>query len=159
MRAALVLMALALSGGCTAAKATVQIVTAEQALGRAREHEAAELATYEYTMAVRYLEKSKEEAGYSDYKTSESLARQAADWADQSIIAIERGGRGVGMEEAGSELSDVPSARPPPAPASAPTPESEQEEQDLEDILGPPDSPVEPPLDDVLIEDLDEENP
>src|SRR5678815_4764559 len=75
--------------GCTAARAEVSIVTADQALGRAREQDADTLAVYEYTMASRYLEKAKEEAGYSDFKAAQQLAAKSANWADQAIIAIE----------------------------------------------------------------------
>lgn len=96
----------ALSTGCTAAKATLHVVTAEQALARAREQDADELALYEYTLARRYLEKAREEQGYADYKTAALLAKMAADWADKSIIAIERGGRKMGVGDAGSDLSD-----------------------------------------------------
>lgn len=151
MRAFLALAVLAASG-CTAVKATVNLVAADQAVARAQDHRAPELAVYEYTMAIRYLEKAREEAGYADYKVAESLARQAADWADQSIIVIERGGRNLDLEDVGADMTDeppdpdepsdldepseapaapTPTPAPPPAPPPAPEPSEEPSGWDL----------------------------
>jgi hypothetical protein len=105
MRAAIVVAGFFLAG-CTATKATIHLVAADQALGRASEHGAAERAPYEYTLAVRYLEKAREEAGYSEYKVASSLARQAADYADQAIIVIEKQGGARMVDAAGRDLSD-----------------------------------------------------
>jgi hypothetical protein len=126
--------AVVLLAGCTAARAEVSIVTADQALGRAREQDADTLAVYEYTMATRYLEKAKEEAGYSDYKAAQQLADKSANWADQAIIAIESGGRGTDIEHAEQGLSDqglsdqpveprpdTPPEPPPTLPSNPPT--------------------------------------
>jgi hypothetical protein len=125
--------------GCTAIKAEVNVISAEQAVTRAREANAPDLAPYEYTMAIRYLEKSKEEAGYASYKASEELARKAADWADQSIIAIEKGGKTVNLDAAGSDLSDKATAPPPVAPPGSPTaPPTTDGPIDIDDDGGSP---------------------
>ncbi len=56
MRTSTLLALALLTGGCTAAKANIQLVSAEQAVVRARSYGADQVAEYEYTMAVRYLE-------------------------------------------------------------------------------------------------------
>ena len=115
-RLSAVLLAAALASGCTATKATVNLVLADEAVLRAKEANAPELAVYEYTLAVRYLEKAREEAGYADYKQSEALAKKAAEYADQAVIAIQKGGRNLDIQEAGEDLSDQP---PPGAPPTS----------------------------------------
>jgi hypothetical protein len=109
------LLAVALASGCTATKANVNLVLANEAVLRAKEANAPELAVYEWTLAVRYLQKAREEAGYADYKQSEELAKKAAEYADQAVIAIQKGGRGLDIDEAGDDLTDEP---PPGAPPS-----------------------------------------
>jgi hypothetical protein len=84
-----------LTNGCAATKATIQLHTANKSVTTAEKKGAPEHATYEYTMAARYLEKAKEEAGYSDFKVSVELARGASEWADQAIIVMEKEGRGL----------------------------------------------------------------
>jgi hypothetical protein len=106
--------ALVLLGGCTASKAQLQIISAEQALRRAEEYEADTLALYEYQMATQYLAKAKEEAGWSDFRIADALARQSAEWSDRAIIFVERHGRAQFNLEG---LSDTEK----PAPAPAPT--------------------------------------
>lgn len=132
--------------GCTAIKAEVHLMSADQALTRAEAKNAKQLAPYEYTMSVRYFEKAREEAGYSDWRVAEDLAKTAAEWADKSIIAIEAGGRTLPVETpegavpvipvvppvVPTSTTAVPPAPPPPTkviirtgpaePAPAPTP-------------------------------------
>lgn len=84
-----------LANGCAATRATIQLHTANKSVTTAEKKGAPEHATYEYTMAARYLEKAKEEAGYSDFKASVELARGASEWADQAIIVMEKEGRGL----------------------------------------------------------------
>ncbi|MEQ1566402.1 MAG: hypothetical protein ABMA64_12245 [Myxococcota bacterium] len=96
--------------GCTAAKAQLQIVSAEQGLRLAADHEAERIAAFEYEMARLYLEKSKEEAGYSEFRVADALARQSAEWSDRAIIFVERFGRSE------VEMSDFSEQGPPPAP-------------------------------------------
>ena len=113
--------------GCTAVKSTYHLVEAQQAVSRAENRRANELAVYEYTMAVRFLEKAQEEAGYSDYKVSVDLARRSAEWADRSIIAIDSEGRDLDIEG----MEQLPDWQLPEAPdpteedLSAPVPEAQ----------------------------------
>lgn len=135
--------------GCTAIKATVHVAQAEQALADARDHDAQNLAVYEYTMAVRYLEKAREEHGSADYRISEDLSKRSAEWADKAIIAIERGRKGIDMlEDAGSLPTTAPGR-----PAEETLPESTI--QPLED-LDEPETPPKKPSDDTDDWDLDE---
>lgn len=113
-----------LVGGCTATKAQIQIVSAEQALHRAEEYDADTLAKYEYVMASQYLAKAKEEAGWSDFRIADALARQSAEWSDRAIIFVERHGRAQFDVE---ELSDT---APVPAPAPKPPPDLLDEEEE-----------------------------
>jgi hypothetical protein len=108
--------------GCTASKAQIQIISAEQALRRAEEYEADTLALYEYQMAAQYLAKAKEEAGWSDFRIADALARQSAEWSDRAIIFVERHGRAQFNLEGLSD-TEKPMTSPGPAPAPAPEPE------------------------------------
>ena len=92
-----------LAGGCTAIKATIHMADAEKALSSAEEYGARDMATYEYTMALRYLEKAKEEITYNEYRTSEDLSKKSAEWSDKAIIFIQGGGRLSGEEFHGVE--------------------------------------------------------
>ena len=123
MRITSPLLLAALLGGCTAVKASIQLVSAEQALVRAETYGASESAEYEYIMALRYLEKAREEAGYSEFRMADALARQSAEWSDRAIIFVERRGRtNINLDD----FQNMPEAVPPPAPASlGPEPESE----------------------------------
>lgn len=143
--------------GCTASKASIQIVNADDALRRAREYDADRLAEYEYVMAMRYLEKAKEEAGHSEFRVADALARHSAEWSDRAIIFVEKRGRSDLQLDDFSEDSMSPSVdAPAPQPAPAPVPSG------LEDILGPtapPAAPVPAPvpmndLEDILNEPL-----
>ena len=119
---------------CAAAKATYHLVEADQALKRAGDHRAQDLAVYEYTMAVRFLEKAREEAGFADYKVSVDLARKSAEWSDQAIIVIEQGGRNIVFDE----LDQVPEEFLSPAPKGLE--ETEGNLRDEDDLLeGEPD--------------------
>lgn len=104
------LLALALAAslaGCTAIKSTVHLAQAEQALAEARNYDSQNLAKYEYTMAIRYLEKAREENGASDYRIAENLAKRSMEWSDKAIISIERGRRGIDTLE--DDIGALPS--------------------------------------------------
>lgn len=93
----------------------MHLVLADEAVKRAESYGAPDLAAYEYTMAVLYLDKAQEEAGYTEYRVARDLAVTAADWADEAIIVIQGGA----MQSAGDSLEDLPEApeeflRPPP---------------------------------------------
>ncbi|MCO4746237.1 MAG: hypothetical protein KC912_15675 [Proteobacteria bacterium] len=91
MRTLVPVLIFALSG-CTAIKSSVHLVQAEQAVTRAEQRNADDDAIYEYTMSLRYLEKAREENGYSDYKDSTTLSKAAVEWAEQAVSAVEMGG-------------------------------------------------------------------
>lgn len=117
-------------GGCTAAKAQFQILSAEQGLHQAAEHDAETVAAFEYEMARLYLEKSKEEAGYSEYRVADALARMSAEWSDRAIIFVERHKRSsVELSDFG-EKGPIPAPNPTtliPDPEPAPLPELDDE--------------------------------
>jgi hypothetical protein len=120
MRSLLVLAAVAwLATGCTAIKATYHVSIADQAVAEASRYGAQERATYEYTMAVRYLEESKEKMGFVQYRTCEKLARKSADWADKALIAAEERKRVDGGIDA-EDREGTPSPQPAPQPAPQP---------------------------------------
>ena len=112
-------------GGCAATQAALQISKANKAVERAKENGAIEYAVYEYTMAENYLEKAREEAGYSDFKDSVTLANGAAEWADKAIIVIKKEGRGLDLDSLPGEtqtLTDEDRAQRVPEESSEPTP-------------------------------------
>jgi hypothetical protein len=77
---------------CTAANSAFHILSADQALQKARGFDADALAPYQYTMSEEYLKKARLEAADSEHKVSMELSKKAAEWADQAIIAIENRG-------------------------------------------------------------------
>ena len=85
--------------GCAAGKATYHIMDAEAAVKRAEEHGAGIHAIYEYTLAQRYVEKAREEAGYSQFRAAVDLAKASAGFADQAVIFIEQTGKNVILPE------------------------------------------------------------
>ena len=99
--------------GCTASKATLQLVAAEQSLVRAESYEAPVKAEYEYTMALRYLEKAREEAGYSEFRIADALARKSAEWSDRAIIFVERRGKAeLSVDDLPDLVREVPAPQP-----------------------------------------------
>ena len=79
--------------GCTAVKSSLHLVEAEQAVTRARQQGADQdaMAIYEYTMALRFLEKAREENGYADYRDAEDLAKAAVEWSEKAIQTVQNG--------------------------------------------------------------------
>lgn len=71
------LLTVALLSGCGVYRSTVALQSARQSYDRAQAAGASRLAVYEYTLGVEYLKKAREEVGYADYSTGESLAKQA----------------------------------------------------------------------------------
>lgn len=63
-----------LTSGC-AARAGFVLLDAERSYRDAVDAEAEERAPYEFTLAHEYLQKAKEEDGYSDYSAVEQLCR------------------------------------------------------------------------------------
>ena len=123
--------AVGLASGCTSLKATIHMADAEKALRVADEYDAKNLATYEYIMAMRYLQKAKEEISYNEHRMAEDLAKKSQEWSDKAIIFIQRGGR--------LDLSE--------------------EDFDFLRDKSPDEAPPEAPLEDVLIDGTDETPP
>ena len=101
-------LALVLATGCAAAKATYQMVDAEKRLKRAEEAHAPEYALYEYTMAARFVEKAREQAGYSEFKSSVLLSKASAQWSDRAVIVVQRSGMLLGELGEDEALDEVP---------------------------------------------------
>lgn len=112
MRICVPILLVALSG-CTAIKSSVHLIQAEQDLTKAEQRNADDEAIYEYTMALRYLEKAREENGYSDYKDSAELSKSSSEWSEKAVMVVEMGG---------------PSYRPPPPEASDELPDGSDDE-------------------------------
>lgn len=110
----LTLAALLLSG--CAARSTVSLVQAEQAVYIAREAGAPERAPYEWTLADEYMTKAREEWGHADYEAADGLAAKAQSWAEAAERAASDSAR---IEEVEGDGSDVPEDQP-----DVPTPET-----------------------------------
>jgi hypothetical protein len=119
--------------GCTAAKAQFQILSAEQGLRQAAEHDAQQIAAFEYEMARLYLDKSKEEAGYSEFRMADALAKMSAEWSDRAIIFVERHKRSsIELSDFGQNAGEAQSN-----PTTVPVPKPD-EIPDLDDELDVP---------------------
>lgn len=64
--------------GCGVVRSTQAVQQAMDTYTRAQRVGAAERAKYEFTLGAEYLQKAREQAGYSDYASAESLALQAS---------------------------------------------------------------------------------
>jgi len=136
---------LPVAAGCTAAKASIQLVSAEQALTRAESLGAPEGAAYEYTMAWKYLEKAREEVGYNEYRIADALARQSAAWSDRAVIFIEKRGKTSFDLDDLTDLPAEPIVPPPDVPPPAPSINGSTPTDPAEDTSWlEPSEPVEP---------------
>jgi hypothetical protein len=68
--------------GCGPITSTTTISSADLAIQSARLEGAEEFAIYEFVSAVEYLDKAREEWGYSDYGHAEEYAQRALDLAE-----------------------------------------------------------------------------
>lgn len=75
--------------GCAAARAGYFIVNAERKYQSAMEQGADERAPYEATLALAYLEKAKEEDGYSDYGVTEKLCKRSMEMSAKALTRSE----------------------------------------------------------------------
>ena len=75
---------MSLGSGCLGAKAGYALYELEATYSAAEQENAADLATYEYTLATAYRAKAWEEAGYSQYEAAEQLVARAAEFANQA---------------------------------------------------------------------------
>lgn len=96
---------LPLLGGCTAGRASFVILNAQREYQEALSQGADAKAVYECTLAYEYLQKAREEAGYSQYRAVENLCNTSISWSqaaytvasgegipdpDQSVVPEER---------------------------------------------------------------------
>jgi hypothetical protein len=82
--------------GCGPVEYTSQVTRrATTALEAARTVGAEKLAPYEYTGAVEYLHKAREEGSYAHYQDAINFGHKAEELADKArLLSIERAGRG-----------------------------------------------------------------
>jgi len=145
-----------LAAGCTAAKASIQLVNAEQALTRAESQGAPDGAPYEYVMARRYLEKAQEEVGFNEYRIADALARQSAEWSDRAVIFIEKRGKtSIDLDDF-SELPPDPIVPPPDVPPPAPDPDLEEDWLKTSEPIEPLPPVDEEPVEEEPVEEPDE---
>lgn len=114
---------LALSG-CAAGRNVYYLWDAQRAFQEAELKEASTKAIYEYTLAREYLMKAREEAGYSDYRESEDLARKALEWSNKAAEIAEYGTseRELLLQEAEKNAPDLGEPAEKKAPTPTPTP-------------------------------------
>jgi hypothetical protein len=80
-----------LFGACGPIISTSSLHDASEAVERARDLNADELAIYEFTSAEAYLEKAREEWGYSDFQHAIDYARLALEFADRARYRASQG--------------------------------------------------------------------
>ncbi len=70
--------------GCGPIVGGVQVIQASVELSAAETAGAKQNAIYEHTAAVEYLQKAREEAGYSDFAESRKYANKALEFAEKA---------------------------------------------------------------------------
>ena len=80
-----------LGGACGPIISTSSLHDATEAVERARDMHADEIAIYEFTSAEAYLEKAREEWGYSDFGHAIDYARLAIDFAERARYRAAQG--------------------------------------------------------------------
>ncbi len=164
---------LALAPACASVKSTYHLAIAEKGLKRATEAGGEEDVPYYWTLASRYLEKSREEAASSDHKHSVQLSKKSAEFADQVLIELEKKGTSQDVDRLQRQLRERPVEAAPTAPPAEtdPTAPTVEGPINLEDVLGgtpvdkppAPPPPPPPPADDTLRDadflDPEEESP
>ncbi len=93
----LVVLAL-LGSGCASARSGYVLINAQRALDKAKVAGAEQKATYEYTLALAYYDKAREENGGNEYGHSDVLAQSAIDWAARALEATSDAEREFGDE-------------------------------------------------------------
>ncbi len=95
-----------LVSGCGPILSTQALSDAERALADAEAADAEALAVYEFTSATEYVDKAREEWGYSDFRAALTYARRARDFArDAQARALANPMRGAPRFD---EVIDVP---------------------------------------------------
>jgi hypothetical protein len=72
--------------GCGPVRTTANILDAEVQIQAARTAGAEQKATYEWTAANLYIEKAREEVGYSDYQAGVTFAEKASQCANAARL-------------------------------------------------------------------------
>jgi len=125
------LVILPLFAGCAAGRAAVALVRAQSAVDDAQDRGAMSHAAYELTMGQAYLNKAREEASFSSYKTSVELARTSEGWADRALITMLTEGTGGAAKPGGdpptpgissTATSPAATATSPAATTTSPSP-------------------------------------
>jgi hypothetical protein len=109
---------LGLCAGCGPIVSGVQIVNANIALSAAETAGAKRTAIYEYTAAREYLQKAREEHGYSDFWASRIYADKALDYA---VRARKKAEAASGIEQP-AVLPEAPEVIEQPAQPSSEQP-------------------------------------
>jgi hypothetical protein len=112
--------------GCTAGRSTFMMVNAQREYQAAVSEGAEERALYEITLAREYLQKAKEEDGYSSYGAVDQLCRTSLSW---SQAAYKKSTDGIQIPDAGEV---VPEERL-PTPAQPTTPPTNEPVIDLDE--------------------------
>ena len=86
--AAIVALAVCL-GGCGPILATQNISRASDAVAMAEAAYGDQYATYQYVSAQQFLEKAREEWGYSDYQQASRYARRALEQAQAALRRVQ----------------------------------------------------------------------
>ena len=117
----MVVLALALSMiGCGPIVSGMRIMKADVEISEAVTAGARDHAVYEYTAALEYLKKAREEHAYSDFVGAERFAAKALDYAYQARRKAEVGSRVQGDGHiAPTETSDEKAVIIVPAPQSS----------------------------------------
>jgi hypothetical protein len=115
--------------GCGAGRGIYYVWGAEKAFHEAEQRGAEKNAVYEYVLAREYLQKAKEEIGYSDYRAAEQLAAKALLWSNKAAEVAEYGTteRELMLQEAIQNAPDqsAPFERKDVAPYQPPAPDEE----------------------------------
>jgi Domain of unknown function (DUF4398) len=102
---ALMVLPTLLAMGCGPVQSTSYLVDTETMLEAARTAQADKFAPYEWTAANLYLQKSKEEVGFSDYEQAVDYGKKAVDFATRARDTALKVGR-----------RSEPGLTPPPPP-------------------------------------------
>lgn len=92
------------TSACGPIRSTAYLLDADVALEAARTAEAERYAPYEFTAARLYLEKAREEVGYSDFEVALDFAQKASRFANEA------------REKALATAENESASPPPPSP-------------------------------------------
>jgi hypothetical protein len=81
----LLLVLTLLGTGCTSARSGYVMINAARSLEKARDAGAEKKAPYEFTLAVAYFDKAREENGANEFGHADLLAQTSMDWAARAL--------------------------------------------------------------------------